>query len=147
MLPHYNNWYDLGINRNDLPVEQRSTREEALASMTAFRKELWEKRGVFINSYLWDDGWDDFDSLWGFNENFPNGFKELAEEAHKVPGATIGCWMSPFGGYGGSYTRRVRYAKKNGIIDQNASGMQLSKPTYYAAFRDRILQIDRKSVV
>lgn len=141
MLPHYNNWYDLGINRNDLPVEKRFTREEALASMTAFRKELWEKRGVFINSYLWDDGWDDFDSLWGFNENFPNGFKELAEEAHKVPGATIGCWMSPFGGYGGSYTRRVRYAKKNGIIDQNASGMQLSKPTYYAAFRDRILQM------
>lgn len=143
MLPHYNNWYDLGINRNDLPVEKRFTREEALASMTAFRKELWEKRGVFINSYLWDDGWDDFDSLWGFNENFPNGFKELAEEAHKVPGATIGCWMSPFGGYGGSYTRRVRYAKKHGIIDQNASGMQLSKPTYYAAFRDRILQMIR----
>lgn len=143
MLPHYNNWYDLGINRNDLPVEKRFTREEALASMSAFRKELWEKRGVFINSYLWDDGWDNFDSLWGFNENFPNGFKELAEEAHKVPGATIGCWMSPFGGYGGSYARRVQYAKKNGIIDQNASGMQLSKPTYYAAFRDRILQMIR----
>lgn len=144
MLPHYNNWYDLGINRNDLPVEKRFTREEALASMSAFRKELWEKRGVFINSYLWDDGWDNFDSLWGFNENFPNGFKELAEEAHKVPGATIGCWMSPFGGYGGSYARRVQYAKKNGIIDQNASGMQLSKPTYYAAFRDRILQMIRE---
>ena len=141
VLPHYNNWYDLGINRNDLPVEKRFTREEALASMRAFRTELWEKRGVFINSYLWDDGWDNWDSLWGFNENFPNGFQELAEEAHKVPGATIGCWMSPFGGYGGSYSRRVAYAKKNGIIDANASGMQLSKPTYYAAFRDRILQM------
>jgi hypothetical protein len=143
VLPHYNNWYDLGINRNDLPVEKRFTREEALASMRAFREELWEKRGVFINSYLWDDGWDNWDSLWGFNENFPNGFQELAEEAHKVPGATIGCWMSPFGGYGGSYSRRVAYAKKNGIIDANASGMQLAKPTYYAAFRDRILQMIR----
>ncbi len=141
VLPHYNNWYDLGINRNDLPVNKRFTREEALASMRAFREELWEKRGVFINSYLWDDGWDNWDSLWGFNENFPNGFQELAEEAHKVPGASIGCWMSPFGGYGGSYSRRVQYAKKNGIIDANASGMQLAKPTYYAAFRDRILQM------
>lgn len=143
MLPHYNSWYDLCINRNDLPVEKRFTREEALASMSAFRKELWEKRGVFINSYLWDDGWDNFDSLWGFNENFPNGFKELADEAHKVPGASISCWMSPFGGYGGSYARRVQYAKKNGIIDQNASGMQLSKQKYYEAFRDRVLQMIR----
>ncbi|MBQ9693322.1 MAG: hypothetical protein IJV69_01005 [Kiritimatiellae bacterium] len=141
VLPHYNNWYDLGINRNDLPVEKRFTREEALESMRAFRTELWEKRGVFINSYLWDDGWDNWDSLWGFNENFPNGFTELAEEAHKVPGATIACWMSPFGGYGGSYVRRVSYAKKHDIIDRNASGLQLSKPTYYAAFRDRVLQM------
>lgn len=143
VLPHYNNWYDLGINRNDLPVEKRFTREEALASMRAFREELWEKRGVFINSYLWDDGWDNWDSLWGFNENYPNGFQELAEEAHKVPGASIACWMSPFGGYGGSYSRRVQYAKKHGIIDANASGLQLAKPKYYAAFRDRVVQMIR----
>ena len=141
ILPHYNNWYDMGINRNDLPVAKRFTLDEALTSMRAFRAELWEKRGVFINSYLWDDGWDDWNSLWGFNENFPNGFKELADEAHLVPGASIGCWMSPFGGYGGSYIGRVKYAKKNGIIDQNASGLQLAKPKYYAAFRDRILQM------
>lgn len=143
MLPHYNSWYDLCINRNDSPVNKRFTREEALHAMRAFRTELWEKRGVFINSYLWDDGWDNWDSLWGFNENFPNGFKELADEAHKVPGASISCWMSPFGGYGGSYARRVAYAKKNGIIDANASGMQLAKPTYYAAFRDRVVQMIR----
>lgn len=141
VLPHYNNWYDHGINRNDLPVEKRFTREEALSSMRAFRKELWEKRGVFINSYLWDDGWDNFDSLWGFNANFPNGFKELADEAHLVPGASIATWMSPFGGYGGSFSRRLSYAKKMGFIDRDAPGMQLSKPKYYAAFRDRILQM------
>lgn len=141
VLPHYNSWYDLGINRNDAPVEKRFTRTEALASMRAFRTELWEKRGVFINSYLWDDGWDNFDSLWGFNENFPNGFKELADEAHSVPGASIAAWMSPFGGYGGSFGRRLAYAKKSGIVDANAPGMQLSKPTYYAAFRDRVLQM------
>lgn len=141
VLPHYNNWYDHGINRNDLPVEKRFTREEALSSMRAFRKELWEKRGVFINSFLWDDGWDDFDSLWGFNSNFPNGFRELADEAHLVPGASIATWMSPFGGYGGSFSRRLNYAKKMGFIDRDAPGMQLSKPKYYAAFRDRILQM------
>ncbi len=144
MLPHYNSWYDLCINRNDRGVEGRFTEQEALDSMRAFRKELYEKRGVFINSYLWDDGWDEWNSLWGFNSNFPDGFKNLAAEAHQVPGASISCWMSPFGGYGGSFGRRLAYAKKNGIVDKNAHGMQLSKPIYYAAFRDRVLDMIRQ---
>ncbi len=144
MLPHYNSWYDLGINRNDNGVEGRFTEQEALDSMRAFREELYEKRGVFINSYLWDDGWDEWNSLWGFNANFPDGFKNLAEEAHKVPGASIACWMSPFGGYGGSFMGRLAYAKQQGIIDANAHGMQLSKPIYYAAFRDRVLDMIRQ---
>ncbi len=139
MLPHYNSWYDLGINRNDKGVEGRFTEQEALDSMRAFREELYEKRGVFINSYLWDDGWDEWNSFWGFNTNFPEGFKNLAAEAHKVPGASISCWLSPFGGYGGSFMQRIAYGKKSGIIDVNAHGMQLSKPIYYAAFRDRVL--------
>ncbi len=143
MLPHYNSWYDLCINRNDSAVQARFSQDEALASMRAFREELYEKRGVFVNSYLWDDGWDEWDSLWGFNANFPDGFKHLADEAHKVPGASIGCWMSPFGGYGGSFGRRLAYAKRNGIIDAHAAGMQLSKPIYYAAFRDRVLAMIR----
>ncbi len=139
MLPHYNSWYDLCINRNDRGVEGRFSEQEALDSMRAFREELYEKRGVFINSYLWDDGWDEWNSLWGFNANFPEGFKNLAAEAHKVPGASISCWMSPFGGYGGSFMRRLAYAKKEGIVDADAHGLQLSKPVYYAAFRDRVL--------
>ncbi len=143
MLPHYNSWYDLCINRNDAGVEGRFKEAEALASMRAFREELYERRGVFVNSYLWDDGWDSWDSLWGFNANYPEGFKHLADEAHKVPGASIGCWMSPFGGYGGSFGRRLAYAKSQGYVDADAPGLQLSKPTYYAAFRDRVLAMIR----
>lgn len=143
VLPHYNSWYDLGINRNDRQVSERFTEAEALASMRAFREELWEKRGVFINSYLWDDGWDEWNSFWGFNSNFPKGFSNLSAEAKKVKGASIGCWLSPFGGYGGSFSRRLAYAKREGFVDQNASGLQLAKPMYYAAFRDRVLQMIR----
>lgn len=144
VLPHYNSWDDLCINRNDKDVSGRFTEAEALASMRAFRKELHEKRGVFISSYLWDDGWDEWDSLWDFNTNFPQGFRNLADEAHKVPGASIGCWMSPFGGYGGSFSRRLAYAKRKGYVDANAPGLQLSKPIYYAAFRDRVLTMIRE---
>lgn len=141
VLPHYNSWYDLCINRNDKEVKARFSEAEALASMRAFRTELYEKRGVFINSYLWDDGWDEWHSLWNFNANFPQGFTRLAEEAHRVKGASIGCWMSPYGGYGRSFAQRLAYAKSKGIVDAGATGLQLAKPTYYRAFRDRVLDM------
>ncbi len=142
VLPHYNSWYDININRNDLPWQKRMNEAEALGVMQAFRKEMGA-RGVFIDSYLWDDGWDDWNSLWDFHPGFPNGFRRLADEAHKNKGASIGAWMSPCGGYGGSHAARVRYAKGKGIIAPNDSLLRMSSPTYYKAFRDRVLAMIR----
>ncbi len=138
VLPHYNSWYDINIGRNDAPWEKRMNEAEALGVMVKFREEL-NKRGVFIDSYLWDDGWDDWNSLWDFHPGFPNGFKKLADEAHKNKGASIGAWMSPCGGYGGSQAARVKYAKEKGIIGPNDGLLRMSSPTYYKAFRDRVL--------
>ena len=140
VLPHYNSWYDINIGRNDAPWEKRMNEAEALGVMQHFRKEMGA-RDVFINSYLWDDGWDDWDSLWGFHPGFPNGFRRLADEAHKNPGASIGAWMSPCGGYGGSCSRRVAYAKKNGIIGPNDGILRMSSLSYYQAFRDRVMMM------
>ncbi len=140
VLPHYNSWYDINIGRNDAPWEKRMNEAEALGVMQAFRKEMGD-RGVFIDSYLWDDGWDEWDSLWDFHPGFPNGFRKLADEAHKNKGASIGCWMSPCGGYGGSQARRVAYAKRKGIIGPDDGLLRMSAPTYYTAFRDRVLKM------
>lgn len=140
VLPHYNSWYDININRNDAPWEKRMNEAEALGVMVKFREEL-TKRGVFINSYLWDDGWDDWDSLWDFHPGFPNGFRKLADEAHKNKGASIGAWMSPCGGYGRSNAGRVKYAKEKGYIGPNENMLRLSSPTYYAAFRDQVIKM------
>lgn len=140
VLPHYNSWYDINIGRNDAPWEKRMNEAEALGVMVAFREAL-SKRGVFINSYLWDDGWDEWDSLWDFHPGFPNGFKKHADEAHRNKGASIGCWMSPCGGYGGSFSRRVKYAREMGYIKPTDNLLRLSSPTYYAAFRDRVLKM------
>ena len=49
---HYNSWYDLGyFNKYD--------EAGALQVINAFGTELTKKRGVPINSFLFDDGWDD----------------------------------------------------------------------------------------
>jgi hypothetical protein len=62
-------------------------------------EELKTKRNVSVESFLIDgialllsivylfflklDGWDDQDSLWDFNKNFPNEFQELHKAAAK----------------------------------------------------------------
>ena len=140
VMPHYNSWYDINIGRSHSPWQQRMNEAEALGVMKAFRAEMG-KRGVFIKSYLWDDGWDDWNSLWAFHPGFPNGFAKLAEEAHRDKGASIGCWMSPCGGYGDSQKQRMAFARSKGYIGANDRMMKMSNPTYYAAFRDRVLDM------
>ena len=143
VIPHYNSWYDINIERNDLPWQKRMNEAEALGVMKAFRNEMG-KRGVFIDSYLWDDGWDDWNSLWDFHPGFPNGFAKLAEEAHKNKGASIGCWMSPCGGYGGSLAARLKYSRSKGYATADDKFLKMSNPVYYAAFRDRVVDMIRK---
>ncbi len=155
VFPHYNSWYDLCIGRKDAenPLD-RLTEEKCLASLRAIRAGL-APYGVSLVSYLWDDGWDNWETLWDFHEGFKNGFTALATEAQKDTGASIGVWMSPVGGYGTSKEERVKAAKAAGVIAQDATQMTLSSPptgtdengkeiSYYRAFTDRCLQMITK---
>ena len=55
--------------------------------------------GAVLDSFLWDDGWDDTSTMWEFDtERFPRGFEAVATEAKKY-GAGTGVWLSPWGGY------------------------------------------------
>ena len=43
-----------------------------------FGEELVNQRGVKMDSFLWDDGWDNASSLWNFNaSSFPRGFDTI----------------------------------------------------------------------
>ena len=75
--------------------------------INAFGRELTEKRGVKLDSFLFDDGWDKHDSLWKFNKGFPDGFTPLKEAAQKY-NAEPGVWMSPWGGYSKPKQERMR---------------------------------------
>ncbi|HTZ90587.1 MAG TPA: enterotoxin [Alloacidobacterium sp.] len=132
---HYNSWYDLGyFNAYD--------EAGALDRINAFGRELQEKRGVTLDSYLFDDGWDDHASLWNFNKGFPNGFTPIREAAAKY-GAAPGIWMSPWGGYDGPKKERIQFGREQGyeIVD---NGFALSGPKYYARFRDVCMEMIRK---
>jgi hypothetical protein len=132
---HYNSWYDLGYFS---PYDEAG----ALDRIHTFGRELHDKRGVTLDSNLFDDGWDDHASLWSFNKGFPNGFTPVREAAAKY-GEAPGIWMSPWGGYDGPKKERIQFGKEAGfeIVD---NGFALSGPKYYARFREVCLEMVRK---
>jgi hypothetical protein len=132
---HYNSWYDLGYFT---PYD----RAGALDRVNEFGHELTQKRGVKLDSFLFDDGWDDHNSLWKFNDGFPVGFGEVKEAAEKY-GADPGVWMSPWGGYSKPKKERIEFGRAAGY-EVVANGYALSGEKYYAAFRDVCMEMIRK---
>ncbi len=135
---HYNSWYDMGFFT---PYDQAM----ALDRVRTFGEELHEKRGVTMDSFLFDDGWDDHASLWSFNKGFPNGFVPIREAAQKY-GFTPGVWMSPWGGYSKPKQERVKFGQAQGFEIVNG-GFALSGPKYYERFRDVCLKMIREQGV
>jgi hypothetical protein len=129
---HYNSWYDIGYGN---PFDQAA----ALDVIQAFGTELKTKRGVTLDSFLFDDGWDDPKTLWVFNAGFPHGFTPLREATARY-GSAPGVWMSPWGGYGRAQQERLRYGREQGF-ETNEGGFALSGPKYYARFRDVCLDM------
>jgi hypothetical protein len=123
---HYNSWFDIGFgNRYDQAA--------ALDVIRAFGEELATKRHVRLDSFLFDDGWDDPRSLWSFDPGFPDGFTPIEAAAAKY-GAAPGVWLSPWGGYDKAKEERVSYGATQGF-EMNQGGFALSGPKYYARFR------------
>ncbi|HLH34242.1 MAG TPA: hypothetical protein VKX41_06180 [Alloacidobacterium sp.] len=129
---HYNSWYDIGYFN-------QYNEKMALDVINSFGKQLHDQRGVTLDSFLFDDGWDNHSApLWGFNSGFPNGFTPLREAAARY-GTAPGVWISPFGGYGEPKKERLAAGKAEGFETVGSgsdldSGFALSGPKYYARF-------------
>ncbi len=135
---HYNSWYDMGFFT---PYDEAM----ALDRVKAFGTELKVKRGVTMDSFLFDDGWDDHASLWSFNSGFPNGFVPIRVAA-KAYGFAPGVWMSPWGGYSKPKQERVKFGAAAGFEIEDG-GFALSGPRYYERFRDVCLKMMREQGV
>ena len=127
---HYNSWYDIGYFT---PY----TEQEAVNVIDTYGRKLVRERGVRLDSFLFDDGWDDHQHLWRFNEHFPHGFAPVREAAERI-GAEPGVWLSPWGGYGPPRQERLATARAGGY-EVDDQGLALSGPKYYALFHDATL--------
>ena len=124
---HYNSWFDIGFFT---PYSQ----QDALNRIHAFGAELNKKRSVTLDSFLFDDGWDDHNRLWRIRSDFKDGFEPLKHAAAEY-GTAPGVWLSPWGGYGRPKQERLTAAKRDGY-EIVKGGLALSGPKYYARFHE-----------
>lgn len=129
---HYNGWYDHGLS---------PTEEKMLATVKAYGEELVRKRGIKLDSFVLDDGWDDYHvALWQPSpEKFPNGFGKLAEAIRGID-SHFGIWISPLGGYSGN-KERTEHARSMGLIPEGQEQLDLSCPGYYKWYLDRCKEL------
>jgi hypothetical protein len=129
---HYNSWYDLGFGN-------RFDEAGAIDRINAFGQQLTEQRHVKLDSFLFDDGWDDTHTLWGFNPGFPDGFTKATAAAEKY-NAGVGVWLSPWGGYDKEKTERIAFGTAHGY-EILKNGYALSGPKYFAQFEKTCLEM------
>ena len=127
---HYNSWFDISFG--DRKLDEKS----CLDRIQTFADSLIVKRKTPLDAFLFDDGWDDNQTLWQFNSGFPNGFVKLAELCKKYQ-SNLGVWISPWGGYDQAKIQRLAYGQKQSPpFETNANGFSLSGPNYYKRFID-----------
>jgi hypothetical protein len=108
----------------------------------AYGDHLVTARGVRMDSFLFDDGWDDTSRLWQFSKDFPAGFAPLRDATAKI-GAAPGMWLSPWGGYGSPREARLATAKAAGY-EVDDQGLALSGPKYFALFHETTTNLLRR---
>jgi hypothetical protein len=114
---------------------------EWMQIIDAVGRELVERRGVKMDSFVHDYAWDDENLVWQFHNGFPNGFAALQEGVAKYRSA-LGIWFSPWGGYPGKKAR-TELGRKQGL-EVNQGGLSLAGPRYYTRFQAACLNLMRK---
>jgi hypothetical protein len=124
---HYNSWYDIAWD----PFALNET--NCLEAIRLFGERLIKPHDVIMDAMVFDDGWDDPQTLWQFHRGFPTGFAPLAALC-KEYNTHLGVWLSPVGGYGESRNQRLKFGAAQGY-ETNLTGFSLAGPRYYAAFK------------
>ena len=124
---HYNSWYDIAWDPFAL------NESNCLEAIRVTGEHLVKQHGVTMDAMVFDDGWDDPQTLWQFHRGFPSGFTPLATLCKQYQ-THLGVWLSPFGGYGESQRLRLKFGAAHGY-ETNTTGFSLAGPKYYEAFK------------
>ena len=125
---HFNGWYDAAVSETRF-----------LEVIDAYHQELIHKRGVKLDGFVLDDGWDDArNSFWDWNRQvLPHGLTKIRAAAEAAE-SRLGIWISPLGGYGEA-PMRIANARKLGLTD--GESLDLSDARYYKWFKEKCLTL------
>lgn len=141
----YNSWYDLRSPEMVKDPLRDMTEENVLRTVASFKERLIEERGLHLDAFVLDDGWDIYRSDWVMNpDQFPNGLAPV-KKALEDMGTKLGIWLGPIGGY--SYReQRVGWMKANGyevVGDQ----MCVAGKLYHRLLKKRLVDFIRSEGV
>jgi len=89
------------------------TEENVLRAIASFKERLVEERGLKLDAFVLDDGWDIYRSHWALNQDqFPRGLSPLVK-ALEAMDCQLGIWLGPIGGYS-HRDWRVEWMKAHG---------------------------------
>lgn len=127
---HYNSWLDISW------FDRKLNDSVCLDRIQMYADSLIVKRHTPMNAFLFDDGWDDNQTLWNFDKGFPDGFTHLQSLANRY-GSQLGVWLSPWGGYGEAREERLKYgSRQQPPFETNVNGFSLSGHNYYERFKN-----------
>jgi len=137
----YNSWYDLRAPEMVESPEFVLNEENLLRIIGSFRTELLEERGLTLDAFVLDDGWDVYRSDWVLREEqFPGGLAPVAEALREL-GTDLGIWLGPIGGYS-HRDWRIEWMRAHGyevVGDQ----LCLAGERYRQLFRTRVVEFVR----
>jgi hypothetical protein len=132
----YNSWYDL---RAPVMVKDPSrilNERNIIQTIESFQRRMVRERGLTLDAFVLDDGWDIYRSDWVLNaEQFPNGLAPVSAALQRM-GSTLGIWIGPIGGYS-HRDWRIEWMKANGY---EVVGDQLcvAGEKYHALLKERM---------
>ncbi|WP_127959350.1 enterotoxin [Serratia microhaemolytica] len=126
---HYNSWMDIGFFT---PYSEG----DVLNRINSYAEALISKRGVKLDGFLLDDGWDDLTGKWLFGPAFNNGFGVIKQRADQF-NTSVGLWLSPWGGYNKPRDIRVSHAASNNFETVDGK-FALSGRNYFENFNRQI---------
>ena len=140
----YNSWYDVRSEIYTDRPEDIMNEENVLRIARDLKREMTDKRGITLDAFVLDDGWDVYESDWELRQKeFPNGFKPISEELRKM-GTDFGIWFGPTGGY--SYRmKRINWMKDHGYetvgheYRYNKAMLCLAGKKYKELFKKRVV--------
>jgi hypothetical protein len=129
----YNSWYDF---RNPAIVKDTASimnEKHVLNRIATFKKYMYERYGIALDAFVLDDGWDNYESLWGIDSTrFPNGFTPFLKPLKEM-GTSFGIWASPLCGYS-KRSVRVNWGYEHGY-EKTGDFLCFAGTHYKAAYK------------